>query len=160
VTGFSRVTSARVLLAAVLGFLLAGCGHPQPIFDRHWPDAYWRHGRLVLLAIDTEAQMNLSYDTDGYGTLGLVGPTVFAVGANRRYVVAKQHPCGDGTHFDRATTNYFIVDCAADTMMGRIKTPKVLGPLSKAEFDRLPLVLALPRFHKTFAALEWQRTED
>jgi len=129
-----------------------GCG-AQPIIDKRWPDAYWRKGSYVLIAIDTEAQMDLSFDHGGE-LISLVGPTVFAVGADAHYVVVKQHPSAGGTQFDPAITNYFILDRARETG-GR---PVVHGPLSRDEFDRLSARLSLPAFDKTFAALEWQKT--
>ena len=76
----------------------------------------------------------------------LVGPTVFAVGADEKHIVLKQHPSLDdaGTKFDRSTTLYFIV--------GRDKL--VRGPLKKEEFDALGATLALPPFSKVFGDLE------
>ena len=65
----------------------------------------------------------------------LVGPTVFAVGADAHYVVAQQHPSANGVHFDRAVTNYFIVDRSTEPVRGRRDTLQIFGPLSKAEFD-------------------------
>jgi hypothetical protein len=136
--------------------LVCGCGL-QPIFDRHWPDAYWRHGPYVLIAIDTEAQMDLSIDTSD-GLVSLVGPTVFAVGADAHYVVAQQHPSANGVHFDRAVTNYFIVDRSTEPVRGRRDTLQIFGPLSKAEFDQFARTHVLPPFRKTFSVLEWQST--
>jgi hypothetical protein len=149
-------SSRGVLVVSVLAALCSGCG-PHPIIDRRWPDAYWRHGPYVLIAIDTEAQMSLAFDSHGKRD-GLVGPTVFAVGADDRFVVAMQHPCDDGIHFDRAVTNYFIVDRATEASPGGPRSPEVEGPLSKAEFDDLSRELGLPGFSKTFADLEWHRT--
>jgi hypothetical protein len=66
--------------------LCSGCG-PRPILDRDWPDAYWRSGDYVLIAIDTESQMSLKADVrDGKRTslLNIVDATVFSVGANER----------------------------------------------------------------------------
>src|SRR6266545_2418598 len=84
----------------------------------HWPDASWRHDPYYLIEIDTEAQMNLSFDSAKDGLMTLVGPTVYAVGINSRYVVVKQHPSSDGLKFDRAVTNYFVVDRRTETGAG------------------------------------------
>lgn len=150
----SFCSSAGLLALAVM---IAGCG-PRPILDRDWPDAYWRHGPYVLLAVDTEAEMSLSLDTPVRGvSVAVVRPTVFAVGADAHYVVVQQHPCADGVHFDRAVTNFFVVD-RADDSAGR--TPRVIGPLSSAEFERFGRTAALPAFSLVFPALEWQRTGE
>src|SRR6266404_4995875 len=93
-----------IFLSTVTAMLLSGC-------DRDWPDAHWRAERYVLLEIDSESQMSLSFDLQDGTSLGLVGPTVYAVGADEKFIVLKQHPAKDpfGSTFDRGVTNYFIV---------------------------------------------------
>ena len=125
--------------------LSTGCG-PFWSPGKYWPDAYWRHGRYYLIAIDTEAQMDLSFDSAESGLISLVGPTVYAVGANPRYVVVKQHPSSDGLSLDRATTNYFIVDRATEDGAGLRRKPTTIGPLTRTEFEQLGRKLQLPRF--------------
>ena len=147
-----RRFAACVLLGAGVG-----CAQ-QPIFDSQWPDAYWRSGSFVLLAIDTEAQMALHYDS--HYSPGLVGPTVFSVGANDHYVVAKQHPARDATTFDRSVTNYYVVDRTVYKYEGEKPKIEVLGPFTRAEFDSVSRTLELPKFTKTFATLEWQSTRE
>jgi hypothetical protein len=152
----------RISIALLTAILWTGCS-PRPIFDRHWPDAYWRSGDYVLLAIDTEAQMSLNADVKDVGKafiVNVVDATVFSVGANDRYIVAKQHPLvGESqTTFDSRITNYFVID------RGRVPTLRepqkgVTGPLTKEAFDRLAETTGLPRFTKTFRKLEWRRTD-
>jgi hypothetical protein len=143
----------------VLAFLCCGCD-VRATLDRHWPDAYWRTGPYVLIAVDTEAQMDLSFDLSGHETVTLVGPTVFSVGANARFVVVKQHPSADGLRFDRRVTHYFIVDRATESFEGERQSPVVIGPLSRADYERLSRELDLPEFGKTFRTLEWRRTDE
>jgi hypothetical protein len=138
--------------------LLSGCGD-KPILSKHWPDAYWHNGPYYLIAIDSEEQMSLEYDMGGFSNLdNLVGQTVFAVGANEGFVVAKQHPRDVFSHFafNRGRTNYFIVDRATERP-GR--KPRVVGPLTRAQFDSVSQSADLPEFSKTFRKLEWKRTE-
>lgn len=104
--------------------------------------------------------MDLSFDSRGSGLVTLVGPTVFSVGINDRFVVVKQHPSADGTHFDRTVTNYFIVDRRTDSIEDPGRKPKILGPLARADFEHLSHVLPLPHFSKSFRTLEWQRTDE
>ena len=87
--------------------------------------------------------MTLIHEDD---PVSLVAPTVFAVGADAKYIVVKQHPATNqaATMFDRSITNYFIV--------GRDKG--VRGPLKKEEFDRLTASLSLPAFTKIFDDLQ------
>src|SRR5258708_14940463 len=149
----------RLIAAAMLMAWCSGCG-PFPVIDRLWPDAYWRHDGYVLLALDTQAQMELSYDSKRNGVRSIVGPTVFSVGANDQFVVAQQHPSGDGIHFDRSVTNYFIVNRATEPGMGVYPRLRVIGPLTKAQFTRLSGTLRLPPFSKTFHSLEWHSTHQ
>ena len=106
-------------------------------------DTQWKNGKFRLIAIDAKSQMSLIHEDS---PVSLVGPTVFAVGADEKHIVVKQHPSVDdaGTKFDRSTTRYFVV--------GRDK--RVRGPLKKAEFDALNTSLSLPPFTKVFEDLQ------
>jgi len=66
----------------------------------------------------------------------LIGEYVFAVGHNSNFIVAKQHPTNgfkNGYEVDTSVTNYFVID-----INGKITKSgdKVIGPLSKKEFDK------------------------
>eukprot|EP01035_Chromulina_nebulosa_P029149 gene29149-38607_t len=100
-------------------------------------DTEWKSGAFRLIAIDTKSQMSLIHEDS---SVSLVGPTIFAVGADEKHIVLKQHPAFDaaGTKFDRAVTHYFIVE----------RDKSVRGPLKKEEFDQLAVSLALPSFTK------------
>ena len=115
----------------------------------------------MLTAIDTQAQMSLSLDKKDkrFAFDYVVGATVFAVGANNRYIVAKQHPIySDQIHFDHAVTSYFIVDRMLTATL-RDRTKGVVGPLTKEQFEQKARTMELPAFTTTFPTLEWQRTE-
>lgn len=132
-----------VLTLAVLG----GC-------SRLWLDTYWRSERYVLLAIDTRAQMHLAFDgTDGTA-IGLVGPTVYAVGSDQRHIVVKRHPASDASgSFDRTQTEYFVVERTMSPDFAS-RREGVSGPLSRPEFERLSVERLLPGFTKTFRDFE------
>ena len=106
-------------------------------------DTEWKSGAFRLIAIDAKSQMSLMHEDS---PVSLVGPTVFAVGADERHIVLKQHPATDqaATSFNRAITNFFVV--------GRDK--RVRGPLKKEEFDALSASLSLPSFTKVFEDLQ------
>ncbi len=126
----------RVAAIFIASLALAACSK--------WAiDTEWKSGKFRLIAIDTQSQMSLIHEDS---SVSLVGPTVFAAGADEKYIVLKQHPALDdsGTKFDRAITSYFIV--------GRDKS--VRGPLKKEEFDRLAASLSLPPFSKVFDDLK------
>jgi hypothetical protein len=80
--------------------------------------------------------MMLAVDLHNGGSIGIVGPTVFALGADDHYIVVKQHPAKDSFgNFDHTVTHYFIVTRISGTAEENEKV--VHGPLSKDEFDRL-----------------------
>ena len=147
---------AVLFAATLLAGLVAGCG-PHSIVDRRWPDAYWRDGSYVLIAADTETQMDLCFEMSDQ-TFSLIGPTVYAVGADARYVVAKQHPTTDGRHFDPAVTNYYVIERPAAPAHRR--DLHVIGPLSNAEFAEFDRAHDLPDFSTRFTSLEWQSTGE
>src|SRR6266851_1066449 len=103
-----RYLPAMCLLISVL---LTGC-------DRLWPDVEWRAGHYVVIEIDAREQMSVGYDLEDGGYMGRVPATVFAVGWDGRYLIAKQHPydaINKSEIVDRSVTNYYIIDSAKDS---------------------------------------------
>jgi hypothetical protein len=114
------------------------------------PDTYWGSGDHELIAIDTKGQMMRGVDLHNGGSIGIVGPTVFALGADDHYIVVKQLPSTDRFgHFNLTVTHYFIV-----TRIPGTAEEKVRGPFSKDEFDRVAVSNSLPPFAKIFKDLE------
>lgn len=134
------------LLAVTL--LLAAC-------DGLSLDTYWRSERYVLIAVDVKSQMSLSFGMKDGTAISLVGPTVFALGADEKHIVVKQHPAMDSaaTSFDRSVTNYFIVE-RIESVNPVEREKHVRGPLKKEEFEVLAKSLSLPSFTKTFDDLK------
>jgi hypothetical protein len=126
----------RLTIILVISAILAGCSK--------WSvDTEWRSGEFILIAIDAKSQMTLIHEGS---SVTLVGPTIFAIGADDRYIVLKQHPAKDSgsLQYDRSVTNYYIVE----------GNKTVRGPLNKIAFDQLVVSLALPPFSKVFQELE------
>jgi hypothetical protein len=121
-----------ITLSCVL--LLAGC-----VFDH---GIEWRSGSYGLVWVDLPDEVSLSYDMGNGAWATVVEPSVFAVGANGRYVVAQQHPRGD-----KRITSYFIVDVRAGAPKGDSKDG-VIGPLTEREFETKAATLPLPPFTK------------
>jgi hypothetical protein len=114
-------------------------------------DTNWKSDGYRLIAIDTRSQMCLIYEKDNSA---LIGPTIFAVGSNKKYIVIKQHPETDQVtdNFDRSVTNYFIVERRGGSFDHR--QAGVRGPLKKEAFEKLAVSLSLPEFSKTFDDLK------
>jgi hypothetical protein len=116
-------------------------------------DTYWRSGDYELIAIDVKGQMNLSADLGNGGAIALVGPTIFSLGADDRYIVVKQHPATDNFGaFDRSVTNYYVVTRLPGSATDKEKG--VRGPMTKQEFDGLASTAKLPAFAKSFDDLQ------
>jgi len=131
----------------VTGGALMGC-------SKFSLDAHWRSGKYVLIAVDTRGQMSLAIDDKNGMSSALVGPTVFSIGADDRYIVIKQHPSKDAFGgFDRSVTNYFIVDRAVSPNADDGQKA-VRGPLGEEEFKKLSATQSLPTFTKTFDDLK------
>jgi hypothetical protein len=102
----------------------------------------------VLTWIDIPDDVRLEYDRGDGGFSHRIEERVFAVGWNKHYLVAKQHPSGD-----RSITNFFVIDAIADS--AEADSQKVVrGPLTESEFQRLSSELSLPPFSKVLASLE------
>jgi len=114
--------------------IMSGCGfvHDEKII-----------GPYRLSAIDIDQQMRVCYALAAGGCVGRIDETVFAVGADARFIVAKQHPSGD-----RAITNYFILVIGNDSELAD-PHKSVLGPLSESAFLEKSRLLHLPAFSRT-----------
>ena len=108
----------------------------------------WENSTYKLAWTDTSDNMSLSRKLPGGNTIGRVDATVYAIGANARYVVVKQHPGGD-----RSKTLYFIVDVQSDTDHADPKDV-VEGPLTESQYRDKAAVVELPQFSKTLAWLQ------
>lgn len=132
------------LVALVVG--LTGCDSLG--FTEH----EWHSGDYVLAAIDTREDMSLYADLGKGNLAGLVDSTVFALGADKRYIVLKQHPATEGTGVDRGVTNYFVVTRLPGTIVE--KQTGVHGPMTREQFEQLSATLHLPPFTKTLDDLK------
>ncbi len=118
---------------------VAGCGfvHDEMIT-----------GPYRLVAIDNSEQMSVCYTLKKCDCIGRISETVFSVGWNDRFIVAKQHPSNN-----RSITNYFILEMARDSQLAD-PSASVTGPLSAAAFEKKVASLGLPSFTKTIGALK------
>jgi hypothetical protein len=131
----------RFGLVAFGGLLLAACS----LFDH---GTEWQGGPYELAWIDTYDAMSLYYRLDQNGGIGRVEATVFSVGWDGRYAVAKQHPKGN-----KSVTHYFYIDSQKDGPHAD-QTAAVTGPLGVIEYRRKAVELGLPEFTKTLKELE------
>jgi len=89
-------------------------------------------GPYHLAYTDISEQTTIYYEVEGFGSVGVIPETVYSVGYNNSFIVAKQHPYSDENGMNRTITNYFIIPIASQTTF----TPEagVIGPLGETEF--------------------------
>ncbi len=99
----------------------------------------WKSGSFTLEFVDEPEDASLRVDS----TLEYVIPaSVFEVGANEKFIVAKQHPDGNFS-----VTNYFYINVSKFPKAGTfIPSHYVVGPLTEAEFMKKTEELRLPAF--------------
>jgi hypothetical protein len=131
----STLIAHRSALLLVL-CLLTGCGsaHSEQLV-----------GPYKLVANDKIDQMAV-VRTIGEDALPCIDPTVFSVGFNDRYLVARQHPDND-----RAVTNYYYIDLQHETVD---PNANVHGPMTLEQFQAKKTELGLPEFTRTNHMLE------
>ena len=90
---------------------------------------------FYLLATDDEIQMSLSYcdPSDKNGCLGIINATVFAVGYDAGFIIAKQHPTDFPNYPNKNITNYFILPLVKNEVVS-INNFGLIGPLTLEEY--------------------------
>lgn len=131
----------RRCIVVTAAALASSCG----LFDS---GIEWRGGPYALLWIDTDDSMAICRDIGDDHLIGRIDSTVYAVGWDGRYLVAKQHPNGD-----RNITRYFVLDSTRDADLAD-PDASVTGPLTAAEFGRMAAERRLPPFTKVLGSLE------
>jgi len=132
---------ASGILAAVW---LPGCS-----LGFHWDERI--DGPYFLVAVDALEEMSVSYreppNTSG-SAFGLIEETVFAVGWNADYIVAKRHPENNR----RVTEYYYIVRKDAESAV--YPGDGVRGPFNEEAYQREAERLGLPPFTREFKKLK------
>lgn len=138
---FFQVRKSRLVIVFAMLGLLSSCG----LFDS---GVEWRGGPYALMWLDTSENISICRELDNGGCIGRIESTVFAVGWDGRFLVAKQHP-----NNDRSLTYYFIIDSKNDGPL--LDSAKVVtGPISELEFQRKSIELKLPKFTKVLTSLQ------
>lgn len=134
------MTPIRIVFLLSLCVMTAGCGGAA-----HYEQLT---GNYLLIATSSSDQMEISYDVGDGGSIGRINETVFSVGWDQRYIVAKQHP-----NNDRAVTNYYYLEMAKDSRYAD-PSASVTGPMTAQEFASKQNELKLPPFTRTIKSLE------
>jgi len=84
-----------------------------------------------LYAYAADEDMCIIY-ADKYGAIDIIGPTVFSVGYDKNYIIAKQHPAIYPERENTHITNYFII--ALNTPVSWKNQNVAMGPLNEKQF--------------------------
>ncbi|MGV8826816.1 MAG: DUF3997 domain-containing protein [Breznakibacter sp.] len=98
-------------------------------------------GKYIVVWIDLSRNQGIDEEIEGSpgSSIGLVPEYVFAVGHNKDYIIAKQHPTSgfeNGFEIDTTITNYYLIDMNA-------QKDKVIGPMTKSRFDSTRIALKI-----------------
>lgn len=113
--------------------ILAGCDS----------DHLWESGPYTVYWINSSADVRLGIEVGG-GLIKRVGPRIFAIGEDDRWIVAARHPEGD-----RRTEEFFYFAKAEDDPY-KNADQVVKGPFTREKFDQLRQELSLPGWTKEF----------
>ncbi|WP_394173900.1 hypothetical protein [Thalassotalea litorea] len=127
-------------------FLLIILGCLASCTDMYDP-LLWKSGSFTLEFVDSPENASLRSDS----TLEHVIPaSVFEVGANETYIVAKQRP-----RRNRSIINYFYINTREFPKTGRFNPSHyVVGPLTETEFTKKSEELQLPAFSYSIAQVK------
>ncbi|MDI6624497.1 MAG: hypothetical protein QME55_07190 [Brevundimonas sp.] len=139
-----------VLLLTLVGGLLAAClggwgfVHDEPLA-----------GPYRLVAVVARDQMIVCRSLEGGGCSGdgLPDQTVFAAGADERFIVIARHPSGPFEVRQPGVTEYYFWKRDPDEAQSRFR-PDVRGPYDGVAFEREKARLVLPSFSVIFEDLQ------
>jgi len=131
----------------VLILILIGC---DGMDNEHIVDRYY------IGTIDfVENGMALYCQLDDGNYIGVINETVFAIGYNEDFIIAKQHPAKFPNPPDKSITNYFIVPIK--DKVHQSPDENKIGPLTETEFIAKRKELGVPEeltFTKVLKDLE------
>ena len=120
----------KSFIIVILALLLTAC---SPM---------WEDGEYEVYYIDGHVSLGIKLDNSGTYH-GRVDHKVVAVGANEKYVVAKQLESGSTT-----ASYFYIVKADDDKYLNQYEITQ--GPFSEMRFVELTQTLGLPSFSKEF----------
>lgn len=141
------MTFNRFCRTSVFGLLfVAGCA-PFSGFVYDEP----LDGPYRLNAVDVDEDMSICWSAPNGDCVGdgLPGPTVFAVGYNKSYVVAAVHPRQFGDSSNRTVTQYYYVVRSSNESQ-KLPYSGIKGPFDEDAYNVEKGRLHLPEFTRTF----------
>jgi hypothetical protein len=114
------IKSISLVGAAICAIALGGCGGIGLAYEKKLS------GNYALVATDVLEQMDVSKMLPSGSALGVIPATVFAVGWDNNFIIAKQHPNDAPHHIDKSVANFYIL---------RVIDGSLTGPLDESAFQ-------------------------
>ena len=113
-------------------------------------------GGYHLVAVDEMEQMSLcrSLDDGNCSGDGLPGETVFAAGANNRFITLARHPRVWPNPADHTKSEYYYLVRTSDEAERGLPPENVKGPFTEQQFKIEKSRLRLPEFSRVFEELK------
>ena len=126
----------NIFLLIICSCLLTSCW--GLFYEQHIIDSYY------LIAVDGTEDLCIACSTDnGKSYYSYVIPsTVYAVGYNDDFIIAKQHPCVFSFPPDTSIANYFIIPLK--NKIGDNYSHNIIGSLTLEEFVQKRKELSIP----------------
>lgn len=104
----------------------------------------WKSGKYQVYWIDISSDLMLGLNLEDGNSIGRVGPQIFAVGEDDKWIVAARYPNGD-----RSKKEFFYFSKSADHPH-KNADEIVLGPFTDDEFHKHKARLSLPDWDQYF----------
>jgi len=99
-----------------------------------------------LSAIDVKEDMVIGFQDREYG-VGIIDATVFAVGQNDDFIIAKQHPKVSPSKMDKSVIKYYIIPLKDKISQSPEKN--IYGPFTFEEFEQKRKILNIKKLDFT-----------
>ncbi|HEY2725897.1 MAG TPA: hypothetical protein VGI61_01885 [Parafilimonas sp.] len=116
----------QLFVVCCLIFFSAGCfrhEYKKPIANGYY-----------LYAYAADEDMSIMH-FDNYGGMEIINPTVFSIGYDKDFIIAKQHPAIYPEKENRHVTNYFIIPLKQPVKW--TDDSVAIGPLKENEFQEI-----------------------
>jgi hypothetical protein len=134
-----------ILIASI--WILQGCYFGAGVVEQNLPDDFF------LFANNSLDENSIWYKTGEHSSAIIVGETVFAVGYNEDFIIAKRHPKDSINQVNKKITSYHIIEI--DKMSKR--NPEKSIDLTKEQYSSMRKRLKLPdslKFETVFKEIE------
>jgi hypothetical protein len=130
ITATGRLLPSFSTIGALLvAMVLSGCGGTGFAYEKHLS------GKYGLVAGDVLEQLDVSEILPSGDAVGVIPETVFAVGWDEHFIIAKQHPNDVNQHIDKSVTKFYIL---------RVADGSLTGPIDEPAFSRERAALGVP----------------